>query len=354
MTPQPKPASLFLPTAPPLHPSWVAHELTPSHAADIALFPPNATPHERQSLYAAHCQSLTTSLTAPGARDHHLLSTLSSKTTFTIPSPPDAHPIPVVKYSRHPSFPTPTPKTITTILYLHGGGLHVGDATSEELSILHMLTACPSPDHTIEIYSPSYRLLPDQPASTAVSDCAAVLDHLLTTTTQNTKFIISGSSSGGQLVALLSQLPGISPRLSGVLLRGPVTSDAFSGLDPYVPSRFRKFYTSATDPSFRNSLLGAMNRAVPRDGLARMPLEARGDELRGMPKTWIQVCTNDALYSDGVCYAMALEEAGVEVRVDVRVGWPHTFWLRAPGLEEARETEGEMVRGLEWLMEGRD
>lgn len=344
MTPQPQAASLFLATAPPLHPSWLAHELTPAHAADMALFPPNATPLERQSLYAAHCQSLTTSLTAPGARDHHLLSRLSSKASFTVPSPLDGHPIPVVRYTRSP---TPTPKATTTILYLHGGGLYVGDAVSEELSILHMLTASPSPERTIEIYSPTYRLVPSHPASTALSDCAAVLSHLLTT---NTKPILSGSSSGGQLAALLSQLPDIAPRLSGVLLRGPVTSDAFSGLDPYVPPRFREFHTSAVDPSFRNSLLGAMNRAVPRDGLARMPLEAEEEELRGMPRTWMQVCTNDALYSDGVCYAMALEEAGVEGRVDVRVGWPHTFWLRAPGLEEAREAEGEMVRGLEWLI----
>lgn len=344
MTPQLKTTSLFLAKAPPLHPSWLAHELTPAHAADMALFPPNATTLERQSLYAAHCQSLTTSLTAPGARDHHLLASLSSKTTFTVPSPLDGHPIPVVKYTRHPSSPTTT-KT-TTILYLHGGGLYVGDATSEELSILHMLTASPSPDHAIEIYSPSYRLLPSHPASTAVSDCAAVLDYLLTTIP---KLIISGSSSGGQLAALLSQLPGIAPRLTGVLLRGPVTSDAFSG-PSYVPPRFHKFHTSAVEPSFRNSLLGAMSRAVPRDGLPRMPLEAGEEELRGLPRTWMQVCTNDALYSDGVCYAMALEEAGVEVRVDVRGGWPHTFWLRAPGLGEAREAEGEMVRGLEWLI----
>jgi acetyl esterase/lipase len=69
------------------------------------------------------------------------------------------------------------------------------------------------------------------------------------------------------------------------------------------------------EPSFRNSLLDVMNRAVPRDGLARMSLEAGDEELRGMPRTWMQVCTNDALYSDGVCYAMALEEAGVAAYV---------------------------------------
>jgi len=70
-----------------------------------------------------------------------------------------------------------------------------------------------------------------------------------------------------------------------------------------------------------------------------------------MPRTWIQVCSNDSLYSDGVCYAKPLEEVGVEVRVDVVWGWPHTFWLKAPGLERALEAEREMLRALKWLAE---
>jgi acetyl esterase/lipase len=98
------------------------------------------------------------------------------------------------------------------------------------------------------------------------------------------------------------------------------------------------------------ALGGFMKRAVPRDGLAKMPLEADEEVLRGLPRTWIQVCTNDTLYSDGVCYAIALEEAGVEVKVRVVEGWPHTFWLLVPELERALEAELEMVEGLKWLL----
>lgn len=89
---------------------------------------------------------------------------------------------------------------------------------------------------------------------------------------------------------------------------------------------------------------------MPRDGLERMPLEAEEEILKRLPRTWIRLCTNDSLYSDGVCYAKALEEVRVEVRVDVVRGWPHTFWLKAPGLERASEAEEEMVRGLVWLL----
>lgn len=93
-----------------------------------------------------------------------------------------------------------------------------------------------------------------------------------------------------------------------------------------------------------------MKRAVPRDGLERMPLEADEETLKELPRTWIQLCTNDSPYSDGLCYAKMLEEAGVEVKVDVVRGWPHTFWLKAPELERALEVEEEMVRGLGWLL----
>jgi acetyl esterase/lipase len=65
----------------------------------------------------------------------------------------------------------------------------------------------------------------------------------------------------------------------------------------------------------------------------------------------IQVSTNDIYYSDGVCYAEALREAGVEVNLDVVEGWPHTFWLKAPYLERAVQAESDMIEGLRQLLE---
>jgi acetyl esterase/lipase len=161
------------------------------------------------------------------------------------------------------------------------------------------------------------------------------------------KVLVVGSSSGGQLAALVSQTV---PRgtIDGVVLRCPVTSDAFNG-PQYVPERLRNLHTTAWNMEFQTSLLGVMKREIPRDGLERMPLEASRDDLRGQPRHWIQVCTNDMLYSDGMCYAIALEDAGVEVQLNVVVGWPHTFWLVAPHLQEALNPEHAMLEGLRWL-----
>jgi acetyl esterase/lipase len=161
------------------------------------------------------------------------------------------------------------------------------------------------------------------------------------------RLVLVGSSSGGELAAFLSQAlaPG---SLSGILLRCPVTADA----PAHVPSGFEDWHTSASPP-FVTSLLGLFNRQVPRDGFERMPLEIPTDEVEGleMARTWVQVCTNDVLYSDGVCYAKLLQDAGIEVKVDVVEGWPHTFWLKAPHLDRALEADNELLRGLAWVLE---
>jgi len=161
--------------------------------------------------------------------------------------------------------------------------------------------------------------------------------------------LVRRSSSGGQLAALVSQT-ATRGDVDGVLLRCPVTSDAFNG-PQYVPEWLRPLHTTARTTEFETSLLGVMKREIPRDGLERMPLETARDDLRGQPRHWIQVCTNDMLYSDGTCYAEALKDAGVEVQVDLVEGYPHTFWLRAPLLPRALDADHAMIKGLRWLLE---
>jgi hypothetical protein len=48
---------------------------------------------------------------------------------------------------------------------------------------------------------------------------------------------------------------------------------------------------------------------------------------------------------------MLLKQGGVDVKLDVVEGWPHTFWLKAPYLERAVIAEKDMIEGLRWLLE---
>ena len=46
-------------------------------------------------------------------------------------------------------------------------------------------------------------------------------------------------------------------------------------------------------------------------------------DFKGHPRTYIEVSDDYVLLDDGLCYAKALEEAGLEVKVKIRkVCWP--------------------------------
>ena len=261
-----------------------------------------------------------------------------------MPSSVDGFPIPVLQLD-----PTAhegkKEEPEVTIVYYHGGGLCVGEEDSEELSCRRLLKAL-SGKHA-RLYSVGYRLMPKYPASTCLSDSMDAFNFVHSKTART---IIVGSSSGGQLAAAIAQ--NASPgTVHGVMLRCPVTSDPSDGME-YIPEHLRPFHTSL-DPSFVTSLSSYLKRAIPRDGLDSLPIEASREKLRGHASTWIQLCTNDTLYSDGLCYGMALVDAGVDVRVHVMEGWPHTFWLKAPELDEALEADEAIIEGLRWLVAGK-
>lgn len=336
----------ILQQAPPLDPAWLAHEVE----ADLLSPKPFIDPVERQPLYAAQCRQRNAAMMAPGARDHRLSQGVRTQST-SVPSSRDGHAIPVLQYDRILDGDGSEPEPGCMLVYYHGGGLLVGEADSEDLSCRRLMRDSTSFLPRLRLYSVGYRLLPQHPVPTCVSDSIDAF-ALLARLHPSARIIAVGSSSGGQLAALVAQhaaragLP-----IHGVMLRCPVTSDAafYCGSEEaHIPSSLQDVHTSARDPSFGTSLLVRLY-ADPRDGLDMMPLEAGVEELRGMPRTWVQLCTNDALYSDGACYVKALRDAGTEVRTDVVLGWPHTFWLKAPALERALEAETKMVEGLAWV-----
>lgn len=327
--------SLTLTAAPPLDPAWLQYEEETKQQGPPRVF---SSILERQPVYAQGCRDLNQKMMAPGTRDFHLSQGID-KTEFTITSSVDGHAIPILQLDLA-EFNDQQPETV--IFYYHGGGLAVGEADSEEFSCRRLLHSGLGP---VRLYSVGYRLMPSYAASICLSDS---LDGFKAFQNVASRIIVVGSSSGGQMAAAVSQAVP-KGTINGILLRCPVTADAHGGMD-YIPERLRPFHTSVS-PTFVNSVIGYLARAVPRDGLPKLPLEAAREELEGMPRAWIQVCTNDTLYSDGLCYALALEEAGVEVSVDVVRGWPHTFWLKAPQLSRALEADEAMLKGLKWLLQ---
>ncbi|KAK7419492.1 hypothetical protein QQX98_003261 [Neonectria punicea] len=333
MFPDPELKAWAFEQAPELHPAWLECEEELKRRVPQVF----SSVLERQPVYAQECRDSHAQMMAPGARDYELSQGIDKK-EFTVPSSVDGFEIPVLQLDLT-DHQGQEPEIV--IIYYHGGGLRVGEADSEELSCRHLVK---SGVGRVRLYSIGYRLMPSWPATTCVSDSLDGFNALRSETAKN---VIVGSSSGGQMATTVSQ---VAPKITfhGVLLRCPVTADGLNGMK-YIPERLLWYYTSMS-PSFITFLNGGLQRAIPRDGLEKLPLEATEEELRGLPRTWIQLATNDTLYSDGLCYAMILKDAGVEVEVEFEKGWPHTFWLKAPQLPQALEAEKKMVDGLRWIL----
>lgn len=336
--------------APPLDPAWLTHEAE----ADLLSPKPFIDPVERQPIYAAQCRERNAAMLAQGMRDYHLSQGIKTR-LLSVPAVKDNYAVPVLQYDRVPVTDSnaidPGSDADVVIIYYHGGGLMVGEADSEDLSCRRIIKETASFLARPRLYSIGYRLRPQHPVTTCVSDATEAFTTLVRTHS-SAKIMVVGSSSGGQLAALVAQhATQLGLPIHGVLLRCPVTSDAAFYPDSdeaHIPLGLRELHTSTRNPSFRTSLLAHLY-TDPREGLEKMPLEAKVDELRGLPRTWVQLCTNDALYSDGACYVEALRDAGVEVKIDVVWGWPHTFWLKAPMLDRALHAERAMIEGLCWL-----
>jgi len=336
-------SNYFLKAPPPLDPAWLAHE----QAAKLLDPKPIITnPQERQALYSQQFKDLNALLLA--GRDRHLTENIKIHDT-SIGS------IPIRSYNPAQEGPPPSydAKSIVReellrpiIIYYHGGGLYVGDLDSEDLTCRRICKAL-----QCTVYSVGYRLMPEFTADDALNDALQAFQSI-SSMEKGSLLILMGSSSGGQLAAQVSQQhrpitgPEASNRIHGVLLRGPVTCDATNG-GVNLGEQLRTRHTSMNE-MFYTSLLA--NAALTATNRTTSPLPLEAENLSKLPRHWIQVSTNDIYYSDGVCYAKALREAGVDVKIDVVEGWPHTFWLKAPLLERAVQAEHDMIKGLKWLI----
>lgn len=345
--------SLILNEPPLLDPVWLVYEAT---YPELLAPKPVSTPAERRAAYSLACRHRNAARRA--GPDAELDDGIKVYDTYTVQH--GDHEVPIRSYnpvSRASGPPHPKEEygdwegeeVGDIVIYYHGGGLYVGDLDSEDLTCRRI---CKELGCTV--YSVEYRLMPEYTADDAVADAMRAFLGI-TSVRQARRLVLVGSSSGGQLAAQVSQKyrhtktkfgDVRSRKIHGVLLRGPVTCDATEG-GVYLPPRYKEYHTSMT-PAFHTSLLSSPALTKENRTTGALPLEG---DLKGLPRHWIQVCTNDIYYSDGVMYAEALRENGVEVEMDVVEGFPHTFWLKAPELERATEADRDMIDGLRWLLE---
>lgn len=214
------------------------------------------------------------------------------------------------------------------LLYLHGGGWVIGaPETHEDICRSLANRAC------AVVISPDYRLAPAHPFPAALSDCAAVLRHIVAQSQSlgidPARIVVGGDSAGGNLAAVLALLArdGEVPPVLAQLLIYPVT-DQRQNSDSY-----RRYAEGFGLTAQAMAWFGGHYGAAATDWRAS-PLLATS--LQGVAPAFVVLAGHDVLYNEGAAYAARL---ATEAKASLRV-WPgqiHGFVSMGRVIPEAAE-----------------
>ncbi|WP_262693239.1 alpha/beta hydrolase [Kordiimonas aquimaris] len=209
------------------------------------------------------------------------------------------------------------------LLYLHGGAFTVGSPLSHRpiTANLAKKTGC-------AVFTPDYRLMPENPRMASIVDSRAAYQWLVENGPASSepaeKIAVAGDSAGGNLTLCLSNWT----RDNGVRL-----PDAVIGISPATD-------TSATSPSIRTNFdtdvmlkpLIAPLLKLPHWLLLWGSWKVNGirpasklispvrDNLAGLPPTLIHASTAEMLYDDAKRYVNKATVQGSPVKIQ---SWPH-------------------------------
>ncbi|MEW6472396.1 MAG: alpha/beta hydrolase [Actinomycetota bacterium] len=223
-----------------------------------------------------------------------------------------------------------------TLLYFHGGGYGMGSVNTIRPLVSQLAVAA-----SARVLSVDYRLAPEHPWPAAVEDAVAAFRWLLEQGVEPLTVAFGGDSAGGGLTVtslLAAKDRGLPMPAAGVcispwadLTLSSPSLERNATTDPEVNrvalARWAEYYLAGTDP--RNPLVSPVF----------------GD-LSGLPPLLIQAGTAEAIEDDAVRLAVAAQESGVPVTLELYEGMIHVWHAFAPKLPEATAT---IERVAAWL-----
>lgn len=218
------------------------------------------------------------------------------------------------------------------LFYLHGGAYALGSCDSHRKLVTHIARAA-----GIEAVLPEYRLAPEHPFPAGLEDAVAVYRSLLEKGYSAGDIVIGGDSAGGGLsIAMMLQLrhDGV-PLPRAAILLSPFLDMTASG--DSVTTR------AARDPWFHvKDIPVAIRYYCPGADLRNPLLSPVFANVAGLPPALIHVGDDEILLSDATRFADKLEQAGIEVELEV---WPdmwHVFQLFVGKMPESRVAIGKI------------
>ncbi|MGH1420283.1 MAG: alpha/beta hydrolase [Hyphomonas sp.] len=224
----------------------------------------------------------------------------------------------------------------TALLYLHGGGYILGSPSTHKGMVSYLADAMQA-----TAFVPDYRLGPEAPFPAAVDDALSCYRALLDEGYDPAKIIIAGDSAGGglTLATALKAKDQNLPRPAGLALISPWANlnqighsyDSRAQADPWLT---------------REGLSWMADQYLGPDGDADDPYATPvyGD-LHGLPPIFIQVGSDEVLFSDSLAIADRAGASEVAVTLETYPNMIHVFQAFYPFLEDARRA---ITRMGEW------
>jgi acetyl esterase len=231
------------------------------------------------------------------------------------------------------------------IMYFHGGGWVLGDATTHD-RLARELAA----ETEATVVFVDYDRAPEYRYPVAIEQAYAATKYVSERAEElaidRTRLAVAGESSGGNMATVVSLLARerSGPHIAGQLLLYPATSADFE-----TPS-YRQF---AQGPWLtRRAMEWFWDQYLPdhtkRGDPHASPLLASLDQLAGLPSAAIITAENDVLRYEGEAYGRKLIQAGVEVVATRYNGTIHDF-LTLDAMAQAAPTRAAMAQAVRFL-----
>ena len=224
---------------------------------------------------------------------------------------PDGHLIPIRHYQPQG---ISSPKMLSypvQVVYLHGGGFVVGDLDSHDDLCAEMADIC-----GFNLVSVAYRLAPEHQYPCDISDCLALVDHLIHL---GKAIILVGDSAGATLAACVANARSsyTGTQLLGQVLIYPALANDASTSSMHEHAH-APLLTKEEMTFYHDIRVGGSEAIAPIQDPLYCPMHTQSFE--GLPPSHLFPAQIDPLFDDCELYAQALKTAGVAVKNHTQVG----------------------------------
>ena len=241
------------------------------------------------------------------------------------------------------------------IVWLHGGGWVTGTLDGYDTVARALAQASDS-----QVFAVDYRLAPEAPYPAAIADCTAACEFIVAHADRfgidAQRLVLAGDSAGGHLaIGTARWLAGAGPardesmhRPAALVLVYPVT-DARMMHGSY--GRFADgYHLSAAQMAwfwqqFAPQGLSSGGKPVSLEHPDLSPLLA--DDLPNLPPTLVVTAQCDVLHDEGLAFASALGNAGVEHEYLEIPAMIHGFMRFRAAVRQARELPQQITAQLD-------